>query len=216
MLKLRVTGPESRSAEVAAIMKALLDGLRFEGETQPNPAAPISAGECPAGGRPDAKVLAAGGGDAATIAIIDAAGGAVPKGAGAKPAPGRIGRAWCRTELPVGNQKMAVLQSTGGAPAGGADGNSALLVLYSDAGGILEVIRLKDDTYLMLHHGIGEVNILDSYDRLPSLAQIGRFFAEPVQIRARVRLKPDGNASVELPGSASQPDPAPGSGKTTD
>ncbi|MGA9581702.1 MAG: hypothetical protein WBR13_07010, partial [Allosphingosinicella sp.] len=35
MVKIRVTGPEQRSAEVAAVMKALLDGLRFEGKTKP-------------------------------------------------------------------------------------------------------------------------------------------------------------------------------------
>ena len=191
MLKLRVTGPESRSAEVAAVMKALLDGLRFEGEVKPSPAEPIRAGECAAAERPDAAI-GSDGGEAANVAMADAA------GADKKGFAGRIGGEWCRTLLPVRDQKMAVLQATG---KGRPDGDSALLMLYSDGGGVLEVVRLAKDSYLLLHHGIAEVNVLDAYDRLPSLAQIGRFFVEPVQVRARVKLSPDGGPEIQLPGS---------------
>jgi hypothetical protein len=206
MLKLRVTGPESRSAEVAAVMTALLDGLRFEGEAQPRPAAPITAGPCAASERPDAGP-APGGGDAATIAMTDVAGEpAVRSAQGARKAvPARIGRAWCRTSLPVGGQQVTVLQATGGdRPPRGVDADSALLVLYSDGGGVLEVVRLaKERRYFLLHHDIAEVKVLESYDRLPSLAQIGQLFsgASPTQIRARVRLKPGAPSSVELPGA---------------
>ncbi|HYJ82311.1 MAG TPA: hypothetical protein VEW26_05640 [Allosphingosinicella sp.] len=198
MLKLRVTGPESRSAEVAAVMKALLDGLRFEGDARPRPAAPIAAGECSATDRPEAGP-AAGGGDAATIAMADAAGD--PPAAAA-----RIGRDWCRTFLAVQGQKVTVLQATGG-DRPGRDPESVLIVLYSDGGGALEVVRLAKDKYLLLHHDIAEVKVLDSYDRLPSLAQLGRFFVEPAQIRARVTLKPDGTAGVELPGAQGETSP---------
>jgi hypothetical protein len=205
MLKLRVTGPESRTAEVSAVMTALLDGLRFEGEAQPRPAAPISAGPCPAAERPDAGP-APGGGDAATIAMTDVAGEPAVKSAqgDSKAIPTRIGRGWCRTSLAVANQKVTVLQATGDRPARGVDADSALLVLYSDGGGVLEVVRLaKERKYFLLHHDIAEVKVLDSYDRLPSLAQIGRLFsgASPTQIRARVRLKPGGSTAVELPGT---------------
>lgn len=210
MLKLRVTGPQSRSAEVASVMTALLDGLRFEGKVKPSPAAPISAGQCAPTDRPDAAVVAGGGGDAASIAMSDAAGEPVvnPVRGGPKSVPARIGRDWCRTRLQAGNQEMAVLQATGkGRPDRGLDGDSALLVLYSDGGGVLEVVRLaKGGKYLLLHHDIAEVKVLESYDRLPSLAQIGRLFSEtnPVSIRARIRLKTDGSAAVELPGATTQ------------
>jgi hypothetical protein len=204
MLKLRVTGPESRSAEVAAIMTALLDGLRFEGKAQPRPASPITAGECAPTDRPDAAA-AAGGGEATAIAMSDAAGEPVVKGGrGARKAlPARVGRDWCRTLLQVGEQKTAVLQATGkGKAARGLDGVSALLVLYSDSGGVLEVVRLANERkYLLLHHDIAEVKVLESYDGLPSLAQIGRLFTDPTGIRARVKLKPDGSTEVELPGA---------------
>jgi len=202
MLKLRVTGPESRSAEVDSVMAALLGGLRFEGQVQPRPAAPLSAGECKPADRPDAAV-AAGGGEAAIIAMADATGEPAVRTArgGHKAVPARIGRDWCRTLLQIGDQKTAVLQATG-RPGGRPGGESVLLLLYSDSGGVLEVVRLpKERKYLLLHHGIAEVNILESYDGLPSLAQIGRLFSNPTGIRARVRLKPDGSSEVELPGA---------------
>ncbi len=206
MLKLRVSGPESRSAEVASVMTALLDGLRFEGNAQPRAAAPISAGECASTDRPDAAVVADGGGDGVTLAAADAAGEPAVKSASGdqKALPARIGHDWCRTMLQVGDQKMAVLQATGkDRPGRGAGDESALLMLYSDGGGVLEVVRRPDGKFLLLHHDIAEVKVLESYDRLPSLAQIGGLFSEtrPVSIRARVRLKPDGNATVELPGA---------------
>lgn len=203
MLKIRVTGPEERSAEVAAVMTALLDGLRFEGKIRPRPATPISAGECAPTNRPDAVIVADGGGDGASLAASDAAGEPAVKGPSGdeKALPARVGRNWCRTMLQVGDQKMAVLQATGKGEPGD---QSALLVLYSDGGGVLEVVRRpKTGKYLLLHHDIAEVKVLESYDRLPSLAQIGGLFSEtrPVSIRARVRHKLDGSASVELPGA---------------
>ncbi|HEX8513428.1 MAG TPA: hypothetical protein VF688_10025 [Allosphingosinicella sp.] len=204
MLKLRVTGPESRSAEVGTVMKALLDGLRFEGEAQPRPATPIAAGQCASTDRPDAAVTT-GGGDATAIAMSDADGAPAVKAArgGGKAFPARVGRDWCRTLLQVGTQRTAVLQATGkGGPARGLDGDSALLVLYSDSGGVLEVVRLaKERKYILLHHDIGEVKVLDSYDAMPSLAQIGRLFTDPTGIRVRIRLKPDGTSEVQLPGA---------------
>ncbi len=202
MIKLRVTGPEARSAEVASVMTALRDGLRFEGEVQPRPAQPISAGECATTDRPDAKAVT--GDDAAAdamLATIDPAGqpAADARRGKQKPLPARIGRDWCRTTLQVGDNQVTVLQATGKAkPAAGGD--SALLVLIGDSGGVIEVVRLaKEKKYLILHHAMAGVNVLGRYDGLPSLAQIGRLFVEPTQPRARVRLRPDGSTEVGIP-----------------
>jgi hypothetical protein len=204
MLKIRVSGPESRSAEVGAVMTALLDGLRFEGEAQPRPAEPVAASGCGPTERPDATVVT-GGGEALTIAASDAAGEPAlkAKGGGHKALPARVGRGWCRTLLQVGDQKMAVLQATGGKRSGRAGApESALLALFSDGGGVLEVVRNpKEGKYILLHHDIAEVQLLESYDRLPSLPQIARLFAQPAQIRARLQLRPDGSTDVELPGA---------------
>jgi hypothetical protein len=98
---------------------------------------------------------------------------------------------------------MAVLQATGGKRSGRAGApESALLALFSDGGGVLEVVRNpKEGKYILLHHDIAEVQLLESYDRLPSLPQIARLFAQPAQIRARLQLRPDGSTDVELPGA---------------
>jgi hypothetical protein len=207
MLKLRVSGPDSRSAEVAAVMAALLDGLRFEGEAQPRPAAPISVGECRSTDRADAALVADGEGAAgnAMIATLDPAGqpaAGAPSG-DRTPLPARIGRKWCLAGLQVGNDLVTVLQAEDANGAGdGLGGSSALLVLYSDGGRLLEVVRLaKERKYVLLNHDIAEVRVLGSYDALPSLAQIGRLFVDGSQmrVRARVRLKPNGDTEIELP-----------------
>jgi hypothetical protein len=204
MLKLRVSGPEARSAEVASVMTALLDGLRFEGEVQPRPAGPIAARECATTDRPDARAVA--GDDAAAdaaLAAFDAAGQPSANAPLRKPAPllARIGRDWCQTTLQVGADQVTVLQATGKArPGGGLGGDSALLVLIGDAGGVIEVVRLaKEKKYLLLHHAIAGVEVLGRYDGLPSLAQIGRLFGEPAQVRAQVRLNPDGSTAIGVP-----------------
>jgi hypothetical protein len=204
MLKVRVSGPEARSAEVKAVMTALLDGLRFDGKTQPAPATLISADECSSTDRPDAKsvpdddALPAYG----MLATFDAAGqpaANAPRG-DRKPLLARIGRDWCRTTLKVGKDRVTMLQATGDGRGDGLGGDSALLVLISDAGGVIEVVRMaKEQRYVILNHGIAEVEVLGSYDALPSVAQIGRLFLEPAGVRARVRLKPNGNTEIELP-----------------
>ncbi|MET1110345.1 MAG: hypothetical protein ABWX67_02340 [Allosphingosinicella sp.] len=205
MLKLRVSGPQERSGEVTAVMTALLDGLRFEGETRPRPAAPISARECGPADRADARALSDD--DLvpanAMLATFDPAGQPAANAPAGDQTPllARIGRDWCRTTLRVGDDEIAVLQATGGERRDGLGGDSALLVLFSDAGGALEVVRLaKEKKYLLLRHDIAEVEVLGSYDGLPSLAQIGRLFSgSPTRVRARVRLKPNGGTEINLP-----------------
>jgi hypothetical protein len=204
MLKVRVSGPEARSAEVKAVMTALLDGLRFEGKAQPAPAAPISAGECASTERPDARsvpdddALPAYG----MLATFDAAGqpaANAPRG-DRTPLLARIGHDWCRTALDVGGDRITMLQATGDGRGDGLGGDSALLVVISDGGGVIEVVRMaKERRYVLLSHQIAEVEILGTYDALPSAAQIGRLFVDPVGVRARVRLEPNGNTEIELP-----------------
>ncbi|HEX8126272.1 MAG TPA: hypothetical protein VF548_11880 [Allosphingosinicella sp.] len=207
MLKVRVSGPEARSGEVKAAMTALLDGLRFEGKTQPAPATLISADECASTDRPDAKsvpdddALAAYG----MMATFDAAGqpaANAPRG-DRTPLLARIGRNWCRTTLTVGKDQVTMLEATGNARGDGLGGDSALLVLIDDGGGVIEVVRMaKEQRYVLLNHRIAEVDVLGSYDALPSVAQIARLFVEPARVRARVRLKPNGNTELDLPSPA--------------
>lgn len=209
MLKLRVSGPESRSAEVTAVMAALLDGLRFEGKAQPRPAAPLSVRDCEASDRKDSRLVEEDDGTAAAnamLAAFDAAGqpaANAPRGDRTPLLP-RIGRDWCRTTLRVGDSQVAVLQAAAGERREGLGGDSALLVLFSDAGGVLEVVRLaKEKKYLLLNHDIAEVTVFGTYDGLPSLAQIERLFVDgnPMRVRARVLLKPNGGTEIQVPTS---------------
>lgn len=205
MVKIRVSGPESRRSEVERAMAALLDGMRFSGKDRPVAAARIEPPACPAAPEKPARLIAdeaAGLSEKALadslVAAIDGAGPeAVRSGSAMAP---RIGRAWCRTYAQAGDAKVPLLHATGAAAAG--DGpRSILLALYSDAGGALEIVRLED-RHILLHHQIGSTSVLGRFDGVPSDAQIARMLigqGETGKVRATIRLKPNGDTSIELP-----------------
>jgi hypothetical protein len=207
MLKIRVSGPEARAAEVEGVMAALLTGLAFEGAAQPRPATPIAAPECGWPTTADAKMQAEedAGLAGALLATFDAAGEIAnnAKPGDQTPLLPRVGRKWCRSTLAVGDGRIAVLHATDPQDEGdGLGGKSVLLVLYSDAGGMFEVVRLnKDRKYLLIRHDIAEARVLGAYDAVPSASQILQLFGnagEHGRIRALVRLKADGGTAIEL------------------
>lgn len=207
MVKIRVSGPEARAPEVDGAMAALLVGLRFDGEARPRPALPIAAAECAAGERSDARLVPD---DEASIAgtllgAFDAAGGVTEIAEGASVAvPPRIGRDWCRSTLEVEGQSIAVLQATDrDGPVDEVAGKSMIFVLYSDAGRMFEVVRLKEkNRFLVLHHDVTEIKVLGAYDALPSASQLRRLFGagggEHTRIRATVRLRTNGDSEIDL------------------
>lgn len=208
MVKLRVSGPETRAAEVGAVMAALLSELRFEGEVQPLPSTPIASARCALPDRSDARLLPdqeATGFEGALFGTFDAAGLiAKTEAPGGKTAllP-RIGRDWCRSTLDVGDAQLLLLQATGPeSESGGLGGQSMLLLVYNDAGGLYEVVRVDEGRkYLLLDHNIAEMNVLGMYDALPSADQLRQLFAISGGQRrtyARVRLQANGNNSIEL------------------
>jgi hypothetical protein len=188
MVKVRVTGPEGRSGAVNAVMTTLLGGLRFEGQAQPRAAAPIAPRKCASPDGPEAKVVE---GSTESLALARSA----------APAGSRVGKDWCQTFVQAGNQKIVVLKATGAGPGpNNSSPESALLVVYSDSGGTLEVVKLpKVGKFLVLDHGIAEMSVLETFDGSPNLAQIGRWFAHSPEVRARVKIKPDGSTQVEIP-----------------
>lgn len=208
MIKIRVSGPEPRAAEVNAIMAALLNDLRFEGEAQPLPSTQISPADCAASDRRDARLLPdddATGLEGAVLGVVDAAGVTTQEELGGRKTPllARIGRNWCRSTLNVGDAQLMMLQATDPESAGdGLGGKTMLLLLYNDAGGMFEVIRLSEERkYLVLDHKIAEMRVLGTYDAIPSTAQLRQLFdtaGEPVRIRARVTLQANGNSNIEL------------------
>lgn len=208
MIKIRVSGPEPRAAEVSAIMAALLDGLRFEGEAQPLPSAPIASAVCASSDRRDARLLPDVDGSGligSMLGTFDAAGlvaNNVPKSDQTLLLP-RIGRDWCRSTLAVGDVALTTLHATDPeSAAGGLGGKSMLLLLYNDAGGMFEIVWLsKERKYLVLDHKIAEMRVLGTYDAVPSAAQLRQFFdqtGEAVRIRARVTHQANGNSNIEL------------------
>lgn len=207
MIKIRVSGPESRSAEVNSAMAALLGDLRFEGEVKPMPSTPIAPAECAAADRRDARLLPDADGLAlmgSFLGTFDAAGmiSRSVKGKEIRLQP-RIGSDWCRSQLDVGNVRLTIVRANDPASAtGGFGSKSVLFLLYDDAGGMFEVVRLDEQRrYLVLDHRLAEMRVLGQYDSVPGDAQLRQLFepsGEPVRLRARVTHKTDGNSNIEL------------------
>ncbi len=207
MVKLRVSGPEARRAEVEAAMAALLESLRFDPAEPIRPATTLDPPYCPPNQVADARVRPDSGAevmmDVLTFGTLDPTGN--PKATPGDPArrQSRIGDRWCRQLLAAGASGITLLRLTG-VPAGSAEeqGKSLLLVLYSDAGETLEVARTHDGKrYVMLNHQIGSTSLLASFDSLPSDRQIVQVLTGDSVLgrkRAEVRLKANGNADVNL------------------
>ena len=123
--------------------------------------------------------------------------------------PSRIGDKWCRTVVQAGQSKVPLLRATDPATDNAVEGKSMLLALYSDAGGMLEVVRLrKGGSYLLMNHGIGGTSLLGTFSALPSSRQIADILTgrgEGGRIRAKVNLKSDGSTDVEVPTPPASP-----------
>lgn len=208
LIKLRVTGPEQRVGEVDAAMKALLAGLRFEGRVKPASAAVIAAEPCPATTLPDAMPMADGKGDPMAnvigLGLLDPAGERAEGNAGKETEVllSRIGTGWCRGVAVAGEARIPFLRATGAGKAADPGAESVLLVLYSDAGGLLEVARRREGGFVLLNHGIANTDILGMLDKVPSDRQIVRYLSgsedEVLRRRAEIRLKRDGGTETQL------------------
>ena len=213
LVKIRVSGPEARAREVDATMTALLDGIRFEGESQPAPAEIIDPSPC-APSRADATPAAYDATEISTDAVVlgglDPAGVKPQGGGGEEPVLARVGRRWCSGVAGTGKNRVLFLRAIdeAGAPASLAE--SVLLILYSDAGGILEAVRLPEHgRHVLMNHSIVDSFVLGALNGAPSDAQIARYLSgEPddaLRTRAKIRLAPNGDTRIEVPG----PEPAP-------
>ena len=146
LIKLRLSGPDARAADIEAAMDALLAGITFGDDAAPHPAAAIEAQPC---------------------ASERIAGEAGQDG----PLPARVGGSFCQAgEIRVPTGTVPILRAVGTSPGGLA--TTELLAVTSDAGGLVEAVRLGSGRYRLLHHQIGQTALLGAYDRLPSIAQI--------------------------------------------
>jgi len=214
IVKLRVSGPEARRAEVEAAMAALLDGLRFEGTIVPRAPAPLEVADCPAPAAARAGRLPASNDDAlgeVLIGTFDAAGDEARRDDGRiEVLPARFGPHWClSTRARIGDSVVPILRADPGHPGEAAlDGRSVVAAILSDSGTVIEVVQAPTPgRFVMLYHQIGAVSLLGAYDAPPSDEQIADIVSgadrEGQRIRANVRLRADGNSEMELP----PPDP---------
>jgi hypothetical protein len=216
MIKLRVSGPEERKGEVDAAMNALLDNMRSDGD--PDRAAIPATRECPPARSKTARIRADDDGEALTAILlfgaVDAHG--EPKtnrnDTSSLTRP-RLGTSWCRDDVEAAGSRLPLLRATG-ADAGrvGGQGRTVLLILYSDSGGTLEVVRLpKSDRYALFNHEIGMTSLLASFDSLPSKDQLAEILAghgNAARTRARATFKSSGDVTIEMVKPAPESAPA--------
>ena len=205
IIKLRASGPQERRAEAMAAMAALLDGLRFDGKAKPWPAMPITAAACPEETVPDAEALPDRNedivGNSVLYGMLDPV-GTRATGSSQRPLLSRVGNEWCRQILEAGKSRIALLRST---EAGDGEGRTVRLAIFSDAGGLLEVVRMGPRRFVLIWHDIGRTHILGTWNAIPSPRQIGEILFgraawanQARQPRVRVVLKADGNTNVTV------------------
>lgn len=177
IVKLRVSGPEARRAEVETAMNDLLQGLRFEGGSQPFATAPIAAEACGAAPARPARPLPSTDEETMSDAILshtplDSA----RDGRGDAPATA-AGPGWCRSggySVPGAAGPTPVLRDL--SPGAGEDSwRRVLVALVADNGTLFEVRerRLGNRTrYVLIHHQIGRTLVLGAYDAVPTDEQL--------------------------------------------
>lgn len=202
IVKLRVSGPESRRADVERTMTALLAETRFQGRDQPQPARAMRiSGDCPATPAAQTATLRAlNGAEAAEDAIMTAA-AALPERSGREGFP----RSWClSSRRQSGPYAMPIWRIP---PSSAAEDSrrSVALAMMNDSDGVIEVVerRFRDRSrYMLIWHSTGRTNILGSYDGLPTDAQITALLsgndAAGERARAVIDYRSNGDSTVTL------------------
>lgn len=206
IVKLRVSGPESRRADVERTMTALLEGMRFQGEDQPREAEPLEVRDCGDQDLEEAPLAAGGATDAleeAVIGVLDGAGdNGREEGAEQAAATPLLERGWClSSRLRIGNSIIPVLRASG-ARRGDFD-RSVVLAIIGDSGTLLEVVQTRRaNRHVLLHHEIGRTRLLGAFAGVPSDDQIAAVISgaapEAGTSRATIVHKVDGNTEVNL------------------
>ena len=218
IVKVRISGPEARRAEVEAAMAALLQGVQF-GRQHPWMAPhPLAVSDCP----PDAGRIAARalpdppGAEIAAhafLATFDGGGNLATnqRDGSRNDLPPRIPDRLCLSRLRIGEATIPLLRGE----AGGAisvDGRTRLIAVLNDAGLALEVVHAANlGRYVVLYHEIGQTNLLGGYDNVPSDAQLTEMLGgqrnEANRIRVPVRFRPNRGPELFLPNLAPAPPP---------
>lgn len=218
IVKLRVSGAETRRADVMAAMDALLRDIEFGAANPPYPAAPLTIRDCPAGSgdaparimpEPPAVELAAQG----LLATFDGGGIAANDESNRQAnLPSRLPERFCRTVLTTRSRSVPILRAEPG-EALSIDGRTMLIVSLSDSGTLFELVKADNlGGYVLLYHEVGRTTVLVRYDGVPSDAQIVEILDTPnhpaTRMMVPVELRPNRGPSMYLPNpreSARQP-----------
>jgi hypothetical protein len=200
IVKLRVSGPEARRADVERTMTALLADMRFEGAAMPRAAAPIALADCPPAA-PSPAASAALLAPAANDAMEDAM---MVVGEGMTHATLFAPR-WCVSSLRrVGPYTLPILRALPAAPAEDSRRSVAVAIL-NDSSGMVEVVERRfhnRSRFVLLHHSTGQTRVLGSYDGMPSDAQLNAVLdgtdRAGGQARATISYHANGNSNVTL------------------
>jgi hypothetical protein len=210
IVKVRISGPEGRRAEVERAMAAMLQGIEFGVQNPWMAPHPLTVTNCPSNADrtaaralpdpPGAEIAAA-----AFLATFDGGGNlATDQGTNARhDLPPRIPDRLCRGTLRVGNGSYTLLRGEDGA-AISVDGRNVLVVIIEDNGNALEVVHAADlHRYLLLYHELGQTSLLGGYDGIPSDAQLAAILSgtdrEGMRIRVPVRFRPNRGPEMFLP-----------------
>ena len=212
IIKVRISGPEARRAEVEGAMAALLQGVQFGRQNPWMAPHPLTVTDCPAGaGQTAARALPDPPGAEiaahALLATFDGGGNLATnqEGGARNDLPPRIPDRLCRGELRIGERNIAVLRGEAG-EAISVDGRTRLLALLNDNGTTLEVVHAANlQRYLVLYHEVGATSLMGGYDNVPSDAQIAEMFNgrnEASRVRVPVRFRPNRGPEIRLPSVA--------------
>lgn len=208
IVKLRVSGPEARRAEVDAAMTALLAGLRFDGRARPPE--PLDPGACPGAPGRRAALLPSETADALEEALIGTVehDGQARESDGADILTPRFGRAWCLSTLAqAGEVRLPILRSQ--MPPDGDRKRSVLVVPLSDSGRTLEVVETRRrGRFVVFFHQVGRSELWGGYDAVPNDEQIMEILGGGQArgpVRAIIARAADGNVNVTLQGPATAP-----------
>jgi hypothetical protein len=209
IIKLRVSGPEARRAEVEGAMNALLRDIRFEGRPAPAAITPIAARDCRRVPDRAARPIRSEDSDTVEDAILahNLAGGDLSGGQSDEPNAPPVRPRWCRSagyRIPDSLGPTPVLRDEN--PRAGDDTRrSVLIALISDSGTMIEVVerRFRDRTrFVVIHHRIGQTMVLGSYDSVPTDAQIGDIATgadrDGGRARATITYQASGDSSVNV------------------
>lgn len=205
IVKLRVSGPESRRGDVERAMTDLLDGIRFGSEATPRPAAVIELSACPPAQAQPARLLESDATDAleeAVIGVLDGGEGeGREEGARQPAATPLVGRRWCRSTLAqIGTMSVPILRSV---ESGDGEGHRSIAIaIVGDSGSFAELVSTPRDRVVLLFHDIGRTRLLGAFATPPTDEQIALIIAgvdrAGGRVRATVQHRTDGNSAIEI------------------